>query len=254
VLYLSSFAKIIGLFYISRTHSDNSITFIPLNTNAMEKRNALIAGATGLVGSSLLKQLLADDQYEKIVIITRKSIDVKHPKLIQKQIEFDAIESLKLDFQVNDVFCALGTTIKTAGSQDAFYKVDYTYVVNLGKWCVANGVQQLMIVSAMGASAKSGIFYNRVKGEMEASVSQLNIPQVQVFRPSLLMGDRKEKRGGEKIAQVVMGTLGFLFAGPLLKYKGIHADVVAKAMIQSAKEDSKGFKVFESGEMQGMGR
>lgn len=218
----------------------------------MEKRNALITGATGLVGNCLLQQLLADDQYEKVVIITRKSIDVKHPKLIQKQIDFDSIESLKLDFQVDDVFCALGTTIKTAGSQDAFYKVDYTYVVNLGKWCAANNVKRFLIVSAMGASAKSGIFYNRVKGEMEAAVSQLNIPQIQVFRPSLLMGNRKEKRGGEKIAQVVMGGLGFLFVGPLLKYKGIHADNVAKAMIKSAKEEVKGFMVYESGEMQGM--
>ena len=218
----------------------------------MEKRNALIAGATGLVGSSLLKKLLADDQYSTIVIITRKSMDVKHPKLIQKQIDFDKIESIKLDFQIDDVFGTLGTTIKTAGSQDAFYKVDFTYVVNLGKWCASNGVQRFMLVSAMGSNLKSGIFYNRVKGEMETAVSELNIPQIQIFRPSLLMGDRKEKRGGEKVAQVVMGSLGFLFIGPLLKYKGIHADVVAKAMIKSAQADAKGFAVFESDEMQRM--
>lgn len=220
----------------------------------MEKRNALIAGATGLVGNSILKQLLADDQYEKIVVIVRKPIDIQHPKLIQQQIDFDQVELLKAGIQIDDVFCALGTTIKTAGSQDAFYKVDFTYVVNLGKWSVANSVKRFLIVSAMGASAKSGIFYNRVKGEMEAAVSQLGIPQIQIFRPSLLMGDRNEKRGGEKIAQVIMGALGFLFAGPLLKYKGIHADVVARAMIKSVKEDVKGFTVFESGEMQEMGR
>jgi uncharacterized protein YbjT (DUF2867 family) len=220
----------------------------------MQKRNALISGATGLVGTSLLKQLLADDHYEKVVIIVRKPIDIQHPKLIQKQMDFNLIESLKLDLQVDDMFCALGTTIKTAGSQDAFYKVDSTFVVNLGKWCVANGVQRFLIVSAMGANAKSGIFYNRVKGEMETAVSQLNIPQIGVFRPSLLMGDRKEKRGGEKIAQVIMGGLGFLFVGPLLNYKGIHSDVVAKAMIKSAKEEMKGFTVFESGEMQVKGK
>ena len=218
----------------------------------MEKRNALIAGATGLVGDAILQQLMADDQYDKIVVITRKPIEIIHPKLVQQPINFDSVESLKLDFQVDDVFCALGTTIKAAGSQDAFYKVDYTYVVKLGKWCAANGVKRFLIVSAMGASAKSGIFYNRVKGEMETAVSQLNIPQIQVFRPSLLMGNRKEKRRGEKIAQVVMGGLGFLFVGPLLKYKGIHADVVAKAMIRSAKMEVSGFKVYESGEMQGM--
>jgi len=220
----------------------------------MEKRNALIAGATGLVGNTILQQLLTDDQYDKIVVITRKPIEISHPKLVQQQINFDSIESLKLNFKIDDVFCALGTTIKTAGSQDAFYKVDYTYVVNLGKWCAANGVKRFLIVSAMGASAKSSIFYNRVKGEMEMAVSQLNIPQIQVFRPSLLMGNRKEKRGGEKIAQVIMGGLGFLFIGPLLKYKGIHADVVAKVMIQSAKVDVKGFTVFESGDMQEKGK
>jgi uncharacterized protein YbjT (DUF2867 family) len=218
----------------------------------MEKRNALIAGATGLVGNSILQQLLSDDQYDKIVTITRKPIAVTHPKLIQQQIDFDSIGSLKLDFPVDDVFCALGTTIKTAGSQDAFYKVDFTYVVNLGKWCEQNKVKSFLVVSAMGANAKSGIFYNRVKGEMETAVSQLNIPKKQIFRPSLLMGNRTEKRGGEKIAQVVMGGLGFLFAGPLLKYKGIHADVVAKAMIKAAKSDVKGFKIFDSGEMQKM--
>jgi uncharacterized protein YbjT (DUF2867 family) len=220
----------------------------------MQKRKALIAGASGLVGNSLLQQLLADDQYDMICILTRKTLEISHLKLIQQQIDFDKIETLKLDFQVDDVFCALGTTIKTAGSQDAFYKVDYTYVVNLGKWCAANGVRRLLVVSAMGANAKSGIFYNRVKGEMEAAVSQLNIPQVRIFRPSLLMGNRIEKRGSEKLAQVVMGTLGFLFAGPLLKYKGIHADVVARSMIKAAREEVNGTTVYESGEMQRIGK
>lgn len=218
----------------------------------MEKRNALIAGATGLVGNSLLKQLLADDLYEKVLVLVRRPMDIQNPKLTQQTIDFDRVESFEPGLAINDVFCALGTTIKTAGSQDAFYKVDYTYVVKLGKWGEAHGVKKFMIVSAMGANAKSGIFYNRVKGEMESAVSRLNIPQIQVFRPSLLMGDRKEKRTGEKIAQAVMGGLGFLFVGPLLKYKGIHADLVAAAMIKTAKQDLAGFKIYESDEMQGM--
>lgn len=218
----------------------------------MEKRIALIAGATGLVGKSLLRQLLANDQYDKIIVITRRPIDNTDPKLVQQLVDFDTIETLKLSQPVDDVYCALGTTIKTAGSQDAFYKVDFTYVVNLGKWCATNGIKKFLIVSAMGANAKSGIFYNRVKGEMETTVSQLAIPQIQIFRPSLLMGNRAEKRGGEKIAQVVIGSLGFLFKGPLLKYKGIHADVVAKAMINGAGNKAGGFRVFDSGEMQGM--
>lgn len=218
----------------------------------MQKRNALIAGATGLVGSSLLRQLLENDLYEKILVLTRRPIESARPKIIQQQIDFDRLESFKTDIRVDDVFCALGTTIKTAGSKDAFCKVDHDYVLNLGNWCAANAVKRFLVVSAMGADSGSWVFYNRVKGKMEKSVSRLDIPQIQVFRPSLLMGNRAEKRGGEKIAQVVMGGLGFLFAGPLLKYKGIHADVVAGAMIRAAAEDTKGYRIFESGEMQGM--
>ena len=216
----------------------------------MDKRIALIAGASGLVGSSLLNQLLADDLYEKVIIIVRRKIDMDHHRLVQQLLDFDNVKFLKLDFQVDDVFCALGTTIKTAGSQDAFYKVDYSYVVELGKWCEANNVKRFLVVSAMGANAKSGIFYNRVKGEMENVISQLLIPSVAVFRPSLLMGNRSEKRAGEKFAQLVMGGLGFLFSGPLLKYKAIHADTVAKAMITSAKAAVEGYTVIESGVMQ----
>ncbi len=218
----------------------------------MEKRNALIAGATGLVGNAILQQLLSDDAYGKIIIITRKPLGIIHPKLVQQQIDFDEISMLKIGFEVDDVFCALGTTIKTAGSQDAFYKVDYSYVVNLGNWCAQNAVKQFLIVSAMGANPKSGIFYNRVKGEMEAAVSGLQISHVKVFRPSLLMGNRTEKRAGEKFAQFAMGSLVFLFAGPFLKYKGIRADVVAKAMIKVAKLEIQGFRIYESGEMQEM--
>jgi uncharacterized protein YbjT (DUF2867 family) len=219
----------------------------------MQKRNALIAGATGLVGNSLLNLLLADDQYQNIIVLTRKPFGSPNPKIIEQIIDFDAVELLKLNIDIDDVFCALGTTIKTAGSQQAFYKVDYTYVANIGKWCVDNKVKRFLIVSAMGANAKSGIFYNRVKGEMEAAVSKLPIPQIQIFRPSLLMGNRTEKRAGEKIAQLVMGSLGFLFVGKLLNYKGIHADIVAKSMIAKAKQEVLGFTIYESGEMQKIG-
>ncbi len=219
----------------------------------MQKRNALIAGATGLVGNQILQQLLADDDYEKILVISRKPLDLKHPRLFQQQIDFDKIDAFKANFQVNNVFCALGTTIKTAGSQDAFFKVDYTYVVNLGKWCEANGVERFMGVSSMGASPKSRVFYSRVKGETEEAIKLLNIPQKQIFRPSLLLGKRLENRAGEKLAQLIIGKLGFLFGGSLLKYKGIKTEVVARAMINAAKMEVKGFEVYESGELQKMG-
>jgi len=220
----------------------------------MDKRNALIAGASGLVGNNLLNQLLADSDYDKILILVRKPLAINHNKLIQLQVDFEKIESLDAGLPIDDVFCALGTTIKTAGSQEAFFKVDFTYVVNLGKWCSSNSIRRFMVVSAMGANATSGIFYNRVKGKMEAAVSQLDIEQVHFFRPSLLMGKRNENRKGEKAAQFIMHILGFLFIGPLIKYRGIHSDKVASAMIAATKLGGKGFVVHDSGEMQGKGR
>jgi len=219
----------------------------------MDKRNAMILGATGLVGQNLLRQMLACDMYDKILALVRRPLDIQHPKLVQQQFNPDQLENFKTDFAVHDVFCALGTTIKTAGSKEAFKKVDFDYVVALGKWCAKNHVSKLMVVSAMGANPKSRVFYSQVKGEMENAISQMAIPQVQVFRPSLLMGQRTENRTGEKAAQGFMGALGFLFIGPLLKYKAIRADVVANAMLNAAKLNKPGFTAYESDVMQQMG-
>ena len=219
----------------------------------METRNALIAGATGLVGNELLHLLLGDPSYSKVVILVRKTIPVDHSKLIQLQIDFDKIESLTLPMHVQDAFCALGTTIRIAGSQEAFRKVDYDYVVGLGKLCEKNNISKLLVISAMGADASSGIFYNRVKGEMEKAIQQLNIPSVVIFRPSLLMGKRKEFRRGERIAQILMGGLGFLFVGGLKKYKPIQAETVAASMIAASGANTGKFRILSSQEMQDVG-
>jgi uncharacterized protein YbjT (DUF2867 family) len=215
----------------------------------MEPQNALIAGATGLVGNQLLEMLLSDASYHKVVILVRKPIPMEHPKLIQVQVDYDQMESILLPVDVHHVFCALGTTIKTAGSQEAFRKVDHDYVVRLGKFCEKNKVRKLLVVSAMGAYSTSRIFYNRVKGEMEIAIRQLSIPTIAIFRPSLLMGKRKEFRMGERFAQLLMGGLGFLFIDGLKKYKPIHAKQVATAMIAKAANADSGFRVVNSGEM-----
>lgn len=220
----------------------------------MEKRNAILAGATGLVGSSLLKQLLDCDQYHKIIVITRRPLGIANGKLIEQLVDFDLLENLNPEFPVTDVYSALGTTIKTAGSEDAFTKVDFTYVVNMAQWCEKNNVSRFLVVSAMGANEKSTIFYNRVKGKMEAAISKFKIPQVHIFRPSLLMGKRTEKRFGERVAQQVMNALGFIFSGPLLKYKGIHADVVARSMIKAAESETNGISIYLSDSMQRSGK
>lgn len=217
----------------------------------MEKRNTLVAGASGLVGSALLHKLISDDRYDKIVLISRNpDISYTSEKIISQLIDFDDLIHLKTKIRIDDVYCALGTTIKTAGSQDTFRKVDFDYVVNLAKWSQNNGIQRFMVISAMGSKASSAIFYNKVKGEMEEAIQKLQIPAVHVFRPSLLLGNRKEKRTGEKIAQTVMTTLGFIFQGPFLNFRGIKASDVASSMIDAAFETSPGFHVHLSGDMQ----
>lgn len=216
-------------------------------------KNAVIAGASGLVGSELLTLLLGNPEYEQVIAVVRNSLPLKHPKFTQLIIDFDDLSAYQVDVPVDEVFCCLGTTIKKAGSQAAFQKVDHDYVVNLGRFCETNAVNKFLVVSAMGASSSSGIFYNRVKGEMENAVFQMNIPVKIILRPSLLLGRRSEFRFGELMAQLVMSGLGFLFIGGLKKYKGVKAKTVARAMIALASSNHDKFLVVDSAAIQEIG-
>lgn len=216
-------------------------------------KTALLAGASGLVGNELLHQLLEHPAYSRVITVSRKPIDLEHPKLLSLIVNFEKPEDITVTGMVNDVFCALGTTIKKAGSQPAFRKVDHYYVAGLAKWSESNRVSQFLVVSAMGADPASRIFYNRVKGEMEQSVAALNIPGKFVFRPSLLLGNRKEFRLGERVSQVMMQILGFLFVGGLKKYKAISASTVVRAMIRAANTEGIAPATFNSAQIQALG-
>jgi uncharacterized protein YbjT (DUF2867 family) len=211
---------------------------------------ALIAGASGLVGSHCLQLLLHSPRYNKVIAVGRKKLDISHPKLQQIIVDFDDLEKHRHSLTVDDVYCCLGTTIKQAGSKENFRKVDYTYVVNLAKITSTHFASQFLVVSALGADADSRIFYNKVKGEMEEAVKKLPFTAVHIFQPSLLLGERQEKRFGEQAAAVFMKGAGFLFNGPLRKYKGIPAKSVAKAMLEAAKQDGGGVLVHSSEQMQ----
>jgi uncharacterized protein YbjT (DUF2867 family) len=217
-------------------------------------KTAIIIGASGLVGKECLYQLLERTEYTRVIAVVRKPLAIKHHRLHQVFIDFDQPEIVQHEIVGDDVYCCLGTTIKIAGSQENFRKVDYTYPLALAKIALQNGASQFLLISALGADAKSSIFYSRVKGELEQSLFQLGYSAVKVFQPSLLLGHRKDFRVGESIAQSVMRVLGFVFLGPLLKYKAIPAITVAKAMIAGAFNGEFGNCFYPNNKLFAMGK
>jgi len=210
-------------------------------------RSVLIAGASGLVGRQILQGLLADDSVKAIHSLGRRELDVTHPKLTQHRVDFSkALPALP---SVGEAFVALGTTIKVAGSQEAFRAVDYHAVVAVAKAAKAAGAKRLGVVSAMGADKHSTIFYNRVKGEAEEALSALGFDTLVIARPSFLAGDRETLgqpvRGGEKLALRVSKWLAPLIPDNL---KSIDAAAVAHALLESVPH-SVGKHVLLSGEM-----
>ncbi|MFC0185005.1 Uncharacterized conserved protein YbjT, contains NAD(P)-binding and DUF2867 domains [Pseudarcicella hirudinis] len=213
-----------------------------------QSKTALIIGANGLIGNILLMNLLNDSAYEKVVILVRRSMNIQHARLVEKVVNFDKL--LSSDVEGDDVFCCLGTTIKTAGSPEAFYKVDCTYPVEIARIARQNGARQYAIVTAMGANSRSSFFYNRVKGDVEEQISKLSYESLLIFRPSLLLGNRKEKRSGEIAATIIARIVNPLMIGFLRKYKGIEAAKVARAMQKTAGQHLAGKYIFESDQLQ----
>ena len=209
-------------------------------------KSALVFGSTGLVGSALLTLLLESEDFSKIVIFVRKHQNIIHPKLEEVIVDFDHIEGISDHIKGDSLFICLGTTMARAGSKEAFYKVDYTYVMKIATIAAANKIGQLCLVSSMGADPSSSVYYSRVKGELERDIQKLNFRALHILRPSLLLGDRKEKRLGERVAVILSRLLSFLFIGPLQKYKPINDITVAGAMLSLAKSNTFGLHIYES--------
>ena len=216
------------------------------------KKTALLLGSTGLIGGHVLELLLADEAFEKVVSFARKPLPIKHPKLEQRVVDFDNPQSYEQFVKGDVIFCCLGTTIKTAGSQAAFKKVDYEYPLEFAKAAKQNGVSHYLIISSIGATTNTSNFYLKTKGEIESELTKLNFQSLTILRPSMLLGNRKEFRMGEAIGKVVMTLLSFLFVGPLKKYKAIHAKVVANAMLIAFKEAGWGVNILSSDKIQKM--
>lgn len=218
------------------------------------KRKALVIGATGLIGKNVVNQLIQNEAYEKITILVRKSSGFSHEKLEEIIVNFDQLEEYEQYFHVNDVFSCLGTTIKVAKTKENFRKVDYDYSVKAAELASKSNAQNFLLISSMGANSHSNIFYSKVKGEVERDVRKLHFEGLFIFRPSLLLGERKEVRLGEKVAEKISSIMPFLFNGPFKKYKPINGVTVAKAMINSALSGTKGEQIIESDSIESISR
>jgi uncharacterized protein YbjT (DUF2867 family) len=216
-------------------------------------KTALIIGSTGLIGSQLLHSLLDSQDYLKVITFVKRDTGIKHKKLTQHIINFDAPDTYKNLIVGDDLFCTIGTTIKKAGSKEAFRKVDFEYPSQFATFALQNKVKQFLIISSLGADSKSGNFYLKTKGEIQEFLKNCNFQSVAVLQPSLLLGNRTEFRLGEKVGAFFMKTLSFLFLGNLKKYKPIESKTVAKALLKIAQTNNIGFKVYESDAIQEIG-
>jgi uncharacterized protein YbjT (DUF2867 family) len=213
----------------------------------MSTRSAVLLGASGLVGNHLLRLLAGDPAYGTVKAFTRRPLGLSGGTIHEVPVDFDRPETYRAHLAgVDDVFCCLGTTIKTAGSQEAFRKVDFEVPVTVAREGRAAGAGQYLIVTAVGSDAKSRVFYNRVKGETEDALRALEFPRgLKIFHPSLLMGERAESRPGERVATVLMRATRPLFAGGLARYRAIDALDVARAMLAASARNVGGVEVYE---------
>ncbi|MEJ5896719.1 NAD(P)H-binding protein [Aquabacterium sp. G14] len=228
----------------------------PAPHSASAPRRVLLAGATGLVGRELLRQLMADPTVGEVRALTRRPMSRGEllgrsghrpgdERLQVCEVDFDRLDRHVALFEVDWVCCAMGTTIRKAGSQAAFRQVDFDYPLHMAQLARAQGAHQLMLVSALGADADSRVFYNRVKGELEDALAELDYRSVCVARPSLLAGERGEFRLAERLGL----ALGWLMPD---HYKPVHAAQVAAGLLSAARDERPGWHVLSNVHLRGM--
>jgi len=208
----------------------------------IKKRKALVIGATGLVGSHLVGQLLDSDDFRAVKIFVRRKTALEHRKLEEYVVDFDSIEEWENLLTGDVLFSTLGTTLRKAGSKEAQYKVDYSYQYEVAKTAAQNSVKSYALVSSAGAKPNAMTFYGRIKGELEEAVKALNFDKTVILKPSFLQGDRKESRLGEKIGIMLANILtripGFK------KYRPIEASKVAAALMHADQKDTPGIHEY----------
>ena len=214
----------------------------------MDTRKALIVGSTGLTGGYCLQALLDDPAFSEVITLQRRPVITPHSKLKEAITAFDAtLEKTLSPIDAQDIFCCLGTTIKKAGSQEAFREIDLSLVIRVALIMRQQGAEQFIVISAMGADKGSKVFYSRIKGEMEESLQRLNFPCLRIIRPSLLLGNRKEFRLAERAAIALNPLWKTLLIGSLKKFRPVEAEKVARFMVKVAhRQPISGVHVYES--------
>jgi len=215
----------------------------------MNNKSALIFGSTGLIGNLLLEELVQSEIYQTINIFVRQSAEISHPKIQEFIVDFSNPDSFSNQINGDDMFICLGTTIKKAGSIKRMEEIDRDLPVMLSSAASQNGVKRIAVVSSIGAKPTSSNYYLRIKGEMENEIMKLKFETIAIVKPSMLLGERKEKRTGESAGKFVMKVFHPFLLGKMKKYRGIHGRDVAKAMIAILQEDQKK-RTYESDELQ----
>lgn len=212
-------------------------------------KTAIVIGATGLIGGLLTHKLLSDINYSKVKVFVRRPLLKSHPKLEIHLVNFDNLNEWRDKLIGDDLFSALGTTIKKAGSKQEQYKIDFTYQLEIAKAAAENGLKNYFLVSSLGANYKSSNFYLRMKGNLDERIQQLDFARIRIFRPSVIIGERDEKRLGEILAIKIAGVVIKLIPA-LKKYEPISAAVIAEAMIKSANQpSSEKIIIYESSQI-----
>jgi uncharacterized protein YbjT (DUF2867 family) len=211
-------------------------------------KTAIVFGATGLVGSELVYQLIKDIRYKAVKVFTRRSLNIEHIKVIEDIIDVEKVEDYGESIRGDDLFICLGTTRRKAGSVKRMEDIDHHLPVKIARAALLNGVKNMAVVSSIGADQGSGNYYYRIKGSMEKDLMSLEFNRTVILRPSILLGRRDEFRLLESIGKGIIKTFGFLLNGKNRKYRAINAFDVAYAMIREIN-NVNGKEVYESDEI-----
>lgn len=203
-------------------------------------KTALVVGATGAVGREILRGLCEDENYDKIIVWARRELNFSHEKLETQIINFDEIKDIR-PREIDEIFCALGTTMKQAGSRGQFYKVDVSYPVNIAKWGIASGVRRFALISSQGANERSRFFYLRAKGKAEKKIAALGFKSLQIARLPAIKSEREQVRMGELFTIWLFGLLPKFI---LTNYRPMSAKDIAAAVIAAAQTDAKGVQIY----------